>query len=344
MDSFLRFAKRYVSYFLDIERAASLRWRADLNRRTIFFLFFVISCGIFFYMFVLRAPDGFPVNELVSVPEGSSVQEIGTELRVQDVVRSPLAFRVLMVVFGRERGARAGDYIFKEPANVWVVARAIASGNFGLEPIRILIPEGATTKQMATIFAGELLRFNGERFLEQAQPLEGYLFPDTYFFLPNANEASVIQAMHQNFEQHMATIDSQFASSTHTMSEIITMASIIEREAHVSKDRHMISGVLWNRLDRNMALQVDVTFLYTIGKGTFDLTKDDLKTDSPYNTYVNKGLPPTPIGSPSMDSIEAALHPTVNSYLYYLADRNGVTYFSKTYEEHLQKKYKYLGT
>jgi UPF0755 protein len=344
MNSFLQILKKYIGYFLNIERAASLRWRADVNRRTIFFLLFVASCGLFFYMFVFRAPESFPVNELVAVPEGASVQEIGRELRTQEVVRSPLAFRVLMVVFGRERGARAGDYIFKEPANVWTVARAIASGTFGLEPIRILVPEGATTKQMATIFAGELLRFNSEKFLEQAQPLEGYLFPDTYFFLPNANEEHVLQAMHQNFEEHVATIEKDFASSTRSMSDIIKMASIIEREAHDPEDRRMISGVLWNRIERNMALQVDVTFLYTIGKGTFDLTKKDLATDSPYNTYINKGLPPTPIGSPSMDSIDAALHPTKNNFIYYLADRNGTTYFSKTYDEHLSKKRLYIDT
>jgi UPF0755 protein len=93
-----------------------------------------------------------------------------------------------------------------------------------------------------------------------------------------------------------------------------------------------------------MLLQVDVSFLYTIGKGTFQLTNKDLMTDSPYNTYTRKGLPPTAIGSPSLDSLEAAVHPTKNNYLYYLADHNGVTYFSKTYAEHLRKKRLYLGT
>ena len=122
------------------------------------------------------------------------------------------------------------------------------------------------------------------------------------------------------------------------------MASIVEREARDPEDRRMIAGVLWNRLSRGMALQVDVTFLYTIGKGTFQLTTKDLTNDSPYNTYVHKGFPPTPIGSPSLDSLLAAAVPTKNSYLYYLADHSGVTYFSKTYQEHLRKKRLYLGT
>jgi peptidoglycan lytic transglycosylase G len=290
----------------------------------------------------VQAPDAFPVDQLVSVPEGESVQAIGKDLESQGVIRSPLMFRALMVVFGRERGARAGDYLFKQPLSVWSVARAIASGSFGLEPIRIRIPEGATTKQMASIYSKELQRFDSDRFLAEAKPLEGYLFPDTYFFLPNSTESNVIQAMHQNFEDHIATIQNEFASSTHPESDIIIMASILEKEAFNTEDRRMISGVLWNRLSKGMALQVDATFLYTLGKGSFDLTMKDLTTDSPYNTYTNKGLPPTPIGSPSMDSIEAALHPIQSDYLFYLADRTGVTHYAKTYAEHLLNRKLYL--
>ena len=121
------------------------------------------------------------------------------------------------------------------------------------------------------------------------------------------------------------------------------MASILEREAHDLEDRRMIADVLWRRLELGMPLQVDATFLYTLGKTTFDLTDADLEGDDPYNTYVNKGLPPGPIGSPSLESILAAVTPIKSDYLYYLADKNNVTYYSETYEEHLQKKRKYLG-
>lgn len=342
MHSFLLKVKKYLGYFFDVERAASLKWRADVNRRTVFFSLLVLTLGVLIWMTLIRPPDEFPTGELVSVPEGESVQAIGRDLKSQGVIRSPLTFRVLMVLFGRERGARAGDYLFKEPPSVFTVARAIASGAFGLQPLKIRIPEGATTKQMAIIYSGQLQRFSAKNFLSEAQPLEGYLFPDTYFFLPNATENNVIQAMHGNFNDHLAAIQSEVASSTHTLSDIITMASIVEREAYNTKDRRMISGVLWNRLQRGMALQVDATFLYTLGKGTFQLTKKDLASDSPYNTYVNKGLPPTPIGSPSLDSIEAALHPIPNNYLYFLADHNGVTHFCKTYDCQIENKALYF--
>ena len=328
----------------NIEEQMSIRWRENVNRRTTLFILLAIVSATYLYVAGIQPPETFPVGTLVTVPEGASVAAIGETLYEQGVIRSPVTFRVLMTVFGRDRGARAGDYLFKKPENVWSIARAVAVGAFGLEPMRFRVPEGAMAKGMTTIFEGQLQRFNAQRFLAAATPQEGYLFPDTYFFLPNASESVVIQAMRQNFEDHLAKIQSEIASSTHSLSEIVTMASILEREAFNTQDRRMIAGVLWNRLSRGMALQVDATFLYTLGKGSFDLTMKDLTTDSPYNTYTNKGLPPTPIGSPGMDSIKAALHPVKSDYLYYLADHNGVTHYSRTYSEHLRKKKLYLGT
>ena len=123
------------------------------------------------------------------------------------------------------------------------------------------------------------------------------------------------------------------------------MAWILEKEAHTTFDRRMIAGVLWRRLKIDMALQVDVAFLYSIGRSTFSLTNADLKdADDPYNTYVHKGLPPGPIGSPSLSSLRAAVTPIDEGFLFYLADGNNVTHYSKTYEEHLRKKALYLGT
>jgi UPF0755 protein len=171
--------------------------------------------------------------------------------------------------------------------------------------------------------------------------MEGYLFPDTYFFLPNATEDTVIQTMRQNFDAHIATVQADIDASGKPLSEIITLASIIEREARNPEERRKISSVLWNRLKKDMALQVDVTFLYTIGKGTFELTKDDLASDSPYNTYINKGLPPTPIGSPSLDAIVAAAVPAKTDYLFFMADLRGVTHFCKTHSCHQANKLRY---
>jgi UPF0755 protein len=296
------------------------------------------------YLFMIRPPDTFPIDQLITVPAGSSLADIGNTLKKDGVVRSAIAFRISAIILGKGREMHAGDYMFKEPRDVFSIARAISIGAYGLEPIRIRVPEGATTRQMAVIFGSELVRFNQANFLAQATPMEGYLFPDTYFFLPNATESTVIQTMRQNFDAHLATIDAQIKASGHSLHDIVIMASILEREASgVGDDRRTISGVLWNRLARNMPLQVDVTFLYTIGKNSFELTKADLRSDSAYNTYTHTGLPPGPIGSPSLNALLAAATPIKSDYLFYLADSNGVTHYSKTYQQHLDKKHVYIG-
>lgn len=319
----------------------SLRWDLHANRRTIMILVVGGSIAALTYLFVIQAPASFPVDKLIEVPQGQSLAEVARSLEERGVVRSALTLRLIVKLTGGERNVHAGDYLFKEPRDVFSVARALIVGAYGLEPTRILIPEGATMKEMAVVFA-QFERFDAEKFLAQTVEQEGYLFPDTYFFLPNVTADTLIQAMRQNFDEKIASLQTQIASSTRSLEDIVIMASIIEREARNSVDRRKISGVLWNRLARGMPLQVDVTFLYTIGKNTFQLTNEDLVSDSPYNTYINKGLPPTPIGSPSLDSLQAALEPTKSDYLYFLADRNGVTHFCKTYSCHMANKARYL--
>ena len=344
MPPFFTFLERLFDNGHRIILHLSDRWHEHTNRRTIVIILVTGFFAAMMYVHVIQPPDNFPVDKLVSVPEGSSLRNIASDMEANGVVRSDFMLRLLIGITGKTRSVRAGDYLFKEPRDIFSIARALAIGQYGLEPLRVRIHEGAMIKEMAMIFSKQFERFNADRFLAEAQPEEGYLFPDTYFFMPNATEKTLIQAMRQNFDQQLSTISRQIASSTHSLSDIVIMASIVEREARDPEDRRMIAGVLWNRLSRGMALQVDVTFLYTIGKGTFQLTTKDLTNDSPYNTYVHKGFPPTPIGSPSLDSLLAAAVPTKNSYLYYLADHSGVTYFSKTYQEHLRKKRLYLGT
>jgi len=317
-------------------------WRIHANRRTILILIFLGALMGYLYTTVIQPAESFPVDKLVTITPGESLTEISNSLENEGVVRSAFGFRVVAVLLGNARTLHSGDYIFKTPLDIVSVARRMAVGAFGLEPVKVRIPEGATTREMAVIFALRLERFNQANFLAQAQPLEGYLFPDTYYFLPNANENTVIQAMRQNFDEHEKTIDIQIQSSGHSLSDIVIMASILEKEANNPADRRMIAGVLWNRIRKGMPLQVDATFLYTLGKGSFQLTMKDLRSDSPYNTYKNKGLPPGPINSPSLDSILDAATPTKSNYLYYLADSNGVTHYSATYQQHLSNKTIYI--
>lgn len=318
------------------------RWKAHAN---IFTIVLLVAGGIFLgwlYLAVIAPPDDFPLQQLVSVPENESLAQVAQLLQKDGVVRSALGLKLAMTLMGSARSVHAGDYLFSEPLDIISLSRALATGEYGLEPAHIRIPEGATVKQMAVIYSTFLSRFNAQNFLSEALPQEGYLFPDTYFFLPNATEQTVITTMRQNFDDKIATIEPQIASSTHSLSDVVKMASILEREAYNTQDRRMIAGVLWNRIARGMPLQVDSPFAYTLGKGTFQLTIADLTSDSPYNTYNHKGLPPTPIGSPSLDSLLAAVTPIQSDYLYFLADKNGVTHYCKTYSCQLANEKKYF--
>lgn len=326
------------------ERLAS-DWREHANRRSVFLIAFLGALALALYVFFIAPPNYFPTGKLIAVPEGASAREIGELLKEQGVVRSGVAFSLATTLLGADRGVRAGDYIFKEPKDLFAVARAITTGAFGLEPVRIRIAEGATTAEMAEIFDAQLERFDAEAFLSLAQPHEGFLFPDTYFFLPNANETIVFDALRQNFDSTIVTLAGDIERSERSLTEVVIMASILEKEAFDYEDRRRIAGVLWRRLEIGMPLQVDAAFSYSIGRTTFDLTTKDLvNKEDPYNTYANKGLPPGAIGSPSLSALKAAVTPIDEGYLFYLADRNYDTHYSKTYEEHLRKKALYLGT
>jgi UPF0755 protein len=328
----------------DVKEDARNWWHKQLNRKNLTLIVLVFLPIIFFYFLAIRAPSNFPAGDIIIIESGQSVIEIAENFKVQNIVRSAFVLRAVVEVLEAEHEVLAGDYQFKRPISLFSVARRISTGAFGLEPTRVRILEGTTVEGMATILSEELPRFSEEDFLREAIGLEGYLFPDTYFFLPNADVNVVVRAMLDNFEQNLRKIAVDLAISGKPLNDIVVMASILEKEGTNLEDKKKIAGVLWNRLDIGMALQVDAPFVYFLGKNTYQLTFDDLQIDSPYNTYVNKGLPPTPIASPGLDSLKAAITPERSDYLFYLADHDGTTHFSETYAEHLKKKKLYLGT
>lgn len=294
------------------------------------------------YLGVIRAPASFPHGKIVRIQEGQTLDEVAQLLKNSGAARSAFWFKNTAILLGDQRGVIAGDYFFTRDRNLFEVTQMVTTGDFGLEPIKVTIPEGASIKEIAIILADRFNVFDPVRFIEIAAEKEGYLFPDTYYFLPNISEESVLKMLEETFAHKIEDLLPQIEMSGRSLQSIITMASIIEREARTLESRRIISGILWKRIEIGMPLQVDVTFDYINGKGTFSLTREDLALDSPYNTYVYKGLPPGPIASPSLDSIEAALTPTDSSYLYFLADHSGTVYYSETFDEHVQKKRMYL--
>jgi len=165
--------------------------------------------------------------------------------------------------------------------------------------------------------------------------LEGYLFPDTYFFQKDASAEDIVSKMLDNFEGKIdaqMTIDIQ--SQNKSIREIIVMASIVEAEVKSQEDRETVSGIFWKRIDEDMPLQSDATLTYALNDNESRHSYAQTRYNSPFNTYMNKGLPPGPIDNPSLEAIEAAIHPKASDYVYFLSDPNsGATYFAKTLDE-----------
>lgn len=293
-----------------------------------------------FYVSAFMAPLGFPTRQIITVREGSGLYELSLKLKEEKVIRSPFWFRTAAIVLRGERGMQAGAYYLGRRQSSFVLAWRIARGKHGLETVRVTVPEGFSAKKISDLFDTRFPLFDKETFLRLAK--EGYLFPDTYFIQVNATATSTQQMMRDNFVRKIYPILPDIERSKYSLEDIITMASIIEMEANTKESREIVSGILWKRLEQGIPLQVDASFVYVNGKTTADLTLDDLKIKSPYNTYLYPGLPPTPISNPGLESIVAAIHPTSTPYLYFLTGNDGQMYYAKNFEEHKQNKAKYL--
>lgn len=299
-----------------------------------------VACMCVYALFI--PPRNFPVDESVTVSSGDSVKGFAEKLEQKHYIRNSTVFSMLLVTFGNEHSLSVGTYVFDSPLGVWHIASKFRNRDFGVERVKVTFPEGMTVVEMADVLDAKLASFDREAFLSEAKDKEGYLFPDTYYFFPTMSETEIVSILSNTYERKIASYRDAIAESGHTEEEIVVMASIIEKEASGDDDRSVISGILWKRIRIGMPLQVDATFSYLLGKTSSELTLDDLETDSPYNTYNNRGLPPGAIGNPGLLSIEAALYPTESPYLYYLHDERGTIHYAKDFEEHKSNKSLYL--
>ena len=310
--------------------------------------YFIIA-AIFFVIIILaslfillQAPKYFPIGSIYTINKGVTLNELASDLENKGVIKSPFLFKSFTVLFGESRGILAGDYVLDSRKNVINLAQRMTHGDYHLERVKITIPEGFTLKEISKVVSEKFIKIKQETFIEKSKNLEGYLFPDTYFFDNNADAETVIKAMQINFENKINEINDLILSFNKTKTDIIKMASILEKEARTVETKRIIAGILWKRISLGMPLQVDASFKYINGKGTADLTFADLKIDSPYNSYLYKGLPPTPICNPGLDSIKASITPIKTDYLYFLTDNTGQMHYAKTYQEHLKNKALYL--
>ncbi len=301
----------------------------------------LIFMGVVYVFSLTQTPKDFVPDTLVTIESGTTLQGASEILEENNIIRSALLFQFLMQV--SEHPVIAGDYLFQDRETILEIAERITVGQYGDVRAKIIIHEGSSNVQIADLLEAKLPKFDREQFLLDAEPLEGYLYPDTYFFFPSTETGEVLKVLHNVFLDKISELENDFSESEHSMEEIIIMASIIEKEATTrSAERAIISGILWKRIEIGMPLQVDAPFVYALGKGSHDLTIADLREDSPYNTYTNRGLTPTPIGNPSIGSIIAALHPTETSYLFYLHGNDRQVHYASNHDGHVNNKRNFL--
>lgn len=328
-----------------------------------------LSLGAFTALFVLAVSTIWWTGETLSEPvgqtagiftikKGSSLREVAFSLKQQGVVNNPILLLWYGEVTGRDRTIQAGVYDISPSLRLKELFDLFEKGSNVRKSI--LLHEGLTVREVAqrfrkagmevdeTIFIQPPVGLKSQyRFFDDAPKnasLEGFLFPDKYFFDPSADTTRVAQTLLDNFKvKFEPTWYTDIEKEGHTVYETVIMASLLEKEVRTSKDKKIVAGLLWKRLSVGMPLQLDSTVNYATGKSLPAVTLDDLAVDSLYNTYKYQGLPPGPITNPGKDSLEAAVFPATSDYWYYLSRQDtGETIFSKNYREHLSNKAKYL--
>ena len=324
-----------------VERCLS--YKKYFTKEILLFLGGVIL--VFFYVFFWSAPSTFPVSSAYDLKIGSTVSTVSKDLANYQVIRSPFWLKSFSYIFSfGSMKIVEGDYSFYKRQTVFEIAWRITQGNLDTKPLKITIPEGLNSSEMADIYTKYIPSFNKQAFLGlvTSQDLEGYLFPDTYFFMPDVTEDTIIKLMRDTFNEKLQTVQGDIKAFGRSESDVIKMASILEEEANTDESRKIVAGILWKRISLGMPLQVDSSFKYINGKTTAELTVSDLQIDSPYNSYTHKGLPPTPISNPGLSTIEDAIAPTQTPYLYFLSDNKGNMHYAKTLAEQDANIAKYL--
>jgi peptidoglycan lytic transglycosylase G len=324
-----------------------------MKRLAVWFLLLAaiaIACvGGWIYVNLERPFKGYDAAEqFVEIPTGTGSMAMGKRLADAGVIRSPTSFRIAVWMRGTGRRLQAGEYRFDRAMTTAEVVDKIARGDVYVRTITFR--EGLTNREMAGLFeaagfgtADEFLKAAGNAQLihdvdPAARDLEGYLFPDTYTLQRKTTAAQLIERMVTRFKKAFtAELRENAAASGRTIRELVTLASLVEKETGKEEERPIVAGVYANRLRIQMPLQCDPTVIYALMRaGRYDgnIRRDDLQIDSPYNTYRYPGLPPGPIAAPGEASLRAAAAPASVPYLYFVSRNDGSHVFSTTLDEH----------
>ncbi|MEA3355425.1 MAG: endolytic transglycosylase MltG [Patescibacteria group bacterium] len=295
-------------------------------------ILFLTTIG--WYQWVIK-----PINPKITstqvfvIPKGQATSNIAKRLKQAKLIKSDLAFKLFVDQKNYSNKLQAGDFQLSPSMDLETIIESLTHGSLDFW---ITFPEGLRVEQIAERLQEKTTNFTKNDFIIQAKPYEGHLFPDTYLIPQTASIQDVIDLLLKTFNQKSPTQDKN----------TIILASLIEREAKHQKDKSLVSSVIHNRLDINMALQIDATVQYILGKegGWWpnNLTLKDLKTPSPYNTYQNSSLPPAPISNPGLETLKAATAPANTNYLYYVSDSGGYNHYAKDLAGHNANIKKYL--
>lgn len=327
-------------------------------------LLFIIACIIIlaFYSAVGKSVS-FSGEKIFSIAHGEKVDTIAKNLEQAKLIPSSVVFQFYIKMINKDKDIKAGIYTFSSPLSIQKIITLITDNHSSqkvflvkagdtLNDIQQHLREEKIVPSSSSLEKWQIKDFSSDpiyRPFFQGAPatasLEGYLFPDSYHFSPGLLEKEIINILLNNFASHLSSIYLSTPASAHNFYKVLTMASLLEKEVQSPKDKAIVADILWRRLKEGMPLQVDAAICYAQNKSfqNCHLTKQSFQINSPYNLYQHRGLPPTPIDNPGLESIKAALHPQANDYWYYLTDRKtGKTIFSRTFEEHKAARRKYL--
>lgn len=308
----------------------------------------ILILFILFIGFLWWKHGNAPVNprdtsqKVFVVNRGEGIRAIGNDLKKEGLINDPIVFFLLIKKEGKDNAVQAGDYKLSPSMNLQKILDSLSHGTLD---IWVTIPEGLRAEEIADLLQKDIPSYK-DAWRVELDKNEGYLFPDTYLIPRDAEVETIISIMRNNFDTRMK--QGGVVLDNPKLADAVIIASIIEKEAKFAADMPLVSSVIHNRIENGMALQVDPSVAYALGRqpngkfGKAELTFDDLKIDSPYNTYANVGLPPTAISNPGVTAIQAALHPISTDYLYYISDKKGHIHAAKTLEGHQANINKYL--
>lgn len=306
----------------------------------------VIVAALVCYWLLFSAPSDF-VPVTVTIEPGSTINDIVLLMEERGVTRSEVGLYAVLLSIHRDSNIKAGKYEFDEPRNALTLASYLTSTTPKEELVRLTLPEGMTLAAYGAIAAETIEEFDTDQFIALTEGKEGYLHPETYFIPPSYTASQLAELLMSETNEILTELDAAIASSSLTEYEVLVLASVLEREANSEESFKMVAGILQNRLEIGMPLQADATIEYILETPLNELAPGELATnlrelDSPYNSYLYLGLPPTPIGNPGRAAIEAVLAPTPSEYIFYITGNDGVFYYAETYNQHLVNIERYL--